>query len=123
MILVDSSVWVGHFREPNDQLVRLLEGRQVLCHPFISGEIALGNLRRRDIVLTSLRRLPQAVVARDSEVTDLVERKSLHGRGVGYFDVHLLASALVTPDAQLWSNDRRLALIASELGVAFLAAH
>lgn len=123
MILVDSSVWVAHLRDRDQQLVQLLERRQVLCHPFIAGEIALGNLYQRGVVLSSLRRLPQAVVARDDEVADLVERRSLYGRGVGHVDVHLLASALVTPDAQLWTNDRRLTVIASELGVAFAAAH
>ena len=99
MILVDTSVWVDHLRAGNERLTALLSGGEVLGHPFVIGELALGNLRRRDAVLSDLRHLPQAVVAADEEVLHFIDRQRLFGRGIGYVDAHLLAAARLTEAA------------------------
>ncbi len=91
----------------------------VLAHPFVVGEIALGNLRDREIVLNALSKLPRAKIATDAEVLHLIRRDSLFGRGIGYVDAHLLASARLTIGASLWTNDLRLKGIAARSGLAF----
>ncbi len=83
MILVDTSVWVDHLRQRDDRLKNLLEARQVVIHPFIVGELALGNLRQRNVVLSSLRDLPPAVAANNDEVLDFITRHALPGLGIG----------------------------------------
>ena len=118
MILVDTSVWVDHLRARDAALVGLLDAGEVLGHPFVLGELALGSLRQRKLVLTSLEDLPQASVATDPEVLNFVERQRLYGFGIGYVDAHLLAAARLTPDASLWTRDRRLHEAAVRLGVA-----
>jgi predicted nucleic acid-binding protein len=118
MILADTSVWIDHLRGADDVLGGLLEGGQVLAHPFVTGEIALGSLRQRSLILGALAGLPQALVASEDEVLDFIERHALHGRGIGYVDVHLLASTRLTPDAELYTRDKRLLIIAGELGLA-----
>jgi predicted nucleic acid-binding protein len=95
MILVDTSIWVDHFRSKGDpHLIVLLEQNTVWVHPWIVGEIACGNLAHRATVLRDLQKLPQISVARDSEVLFLIERHRLMGRGIGYIDAHLLTAAL-----------------------------
>jgi predicted nucleic acid-binding protein len=118
MILVDSSVWVDHLRANDDVLVGLLDAGMVLAHPFVIGELALGNLRQREIVLGALSDLPRAVVATDAEVLHFIGRHKLFGRGVGYIDVHLLAAIRLTAGAELWTRDKRLHGIAVSLGLA-----
>jgi predicted nucleic acid-binding protein len=118
MILVDSSVWIDHLRSGNAKLAGLLENGQVLVHPFVIGELALGNLKKRAQILTNLQDLPEAVVARDDEVLRFIGRHALHGRGIGYVDAHLLASARLTPDGSLWTRDKRLHAAAKRLGLA-----
>ena len=118
MILIDSSIWIDHLRSSDPVLTDLLNKGRVVTHPFVIGELALGSLRNRDAILSSLRGLPQAVVAQDSEVAQLIERHALYGLGIGYVDAHLLASVKLTPDATLWTRDRRLAEVASQLAVA-----
>ena len=118
MILIDTSVWVLHFRTGVPELTRLLDDGAVLGHPFVTGELALGNLRRRDPVLADLRDLPQAVIAEDEEVMKMIDECSMFGRGIGYVDAHLLAAVRLTSGARLWTQDRRLQTIAAELGVA-----
>ena len=118
MILVDTSIWIDHLRGGDNGLAAKLDAGQVLTHPLVIGELAMGDLRPRDVVLRSLTQLAQAVVARDDEVLAYVERLVLHGRGIGYIDAHLLASTALSPDTQLWTRDRRLAEIAAELGLA-----
>ncbi len=117
MILVDTSIWIDHLRGVNADLAAKLEAGQVLTHPLVIGELAMGDLRPREVVLRSLVQLPQAVVTRDDEVLVYIERLALHGRGIGYIDAHLLASTALTPDAELWTRDRRLAEIAGALGL------
>jgi predicted nucleic acid-binding protein len=118
VILVDTSVWVDHLRARDAALVGLLDAGEVLGHPFVLGELALGSLRQRKLVLTSLEDLPQASVATDPEVLNFVERQRLYGFGIGYVDAHLLDAARLTPDASLWTRDRRLHEAAVRLGVA-----
>jgi predicted nucleic acid-binding protein len=118
VILADTSVWVDHLRRPEAALVSALLANQVVVHPFVIGEIALGSLARREQTLRNLRRLPGAVTASDAEAMSLIEREQLLGLGIGYVDVHLLASARLTPGTTIWTRDRRLAAVATKLGLA-----
>ncbi|AFY27438.1 type II toxin-antitoxin system VapC family toxin [Cyanobium gracile] len=113
MILVDTSVWVDHLRCGLPRLATRLQDGEVLIHPWVIGEIACGNLRDRGQVLSLLQGLPAAVVASDEEVLLLIERDQLMGRGIGYVDVHLIASARLSR-CHLWTQDRRLAAVAKE---------
>lgn len=122
MVLVDSSVWIDHIRFAEPQLQRLLLAGDVLGHPLVSGEVSLGGLRNRSAVLKELDRRPLAVVGRDEDVRRLVESERLFGRGIGYIDAHLLTSVQLTPEALLWTRDKRLHEVASELGLAFQEA-
>jgi predicted nucleic acid-binding protein len=115
MILADTSVWIDHLRQGDPSLVAALEAGRVLMHPFIVGELACGTLRRRAEVLMLLRQLPPAPVATDDEALEFIERRSLMGRGLGYVDVHLLASVVLAGGARLWTRDKRLAAVASAL--------
>lgn len=121
MILVDTSVWIDFLSSGDERLTSLLERGDVVAHPWVIGELALGRLRRRAEVLGLLDSLPRAAVATPAEVLALVEHHELPGSGIGYVDAQLLAATLLTPDARLWSADRRLAAVASRLGHAFLA--
>ena len=121
MTLVDTSVWIDHFRKGDSLLRELLEKRQVLVHPFIIGELALGNLRGRGVILGALHDLPKAVLADQDEVLEFISRRSLAGLGIGYLDAHLLTSVQMTPDALLWTRDKRLAVVAAKLSLAFAA--
>ena len=119
MILVDTSVWVDHLRRGDAQLAGLLHRGAVLMHPFVLGEIACTNLVDRPNLLALLQQLPAAAVAEGSEVLGFIERRKLHGRGIGYVDVHLLASVVLTADARLWTRDKRLRSAADALGCGF----
>lgn len=119
MILVDTSVWVDHLRRGDARLAEMLERGAVVIHPFVIGEIACGTLSSRSTVLDLLQDLPAAVVAASEEVLGFIERHVLHGQGIGYVDVHLLASVALTQGAKLWTRDRRLRVAAEELGSAF----
>jgi hypothetical protein len=119
VILVDTSVWIDHIRAPNGNLVTLLGADNILVHPFVLGEVALGHTRSREAVMKQLRHLPQASIATEHEVLALIERRRLFGRGIGHVDTHLLASATITPNAALWTFDQRLEAAAVELGVVF----
>jgi len=117
-LLADSSIWIDHIRQPNELLAWALRARAILLHPLVIGEIAMGSIASRSAVLASLTALPIAVRADDFEVLDFVERHRLFGTGLGLIDAHLLASALLTPGAGLWTRDRRLRDAAERLGVA-----
>jgi predicted nucleic acid-binding protein len=119
VILVDTGVWVDHLRSGNAALGRFLETGAVLGHPWVTGELCLGNLGRRSEVIRLLRGLPQAIVASDEEVISFIDRESLSGAGIGYVDAQLLAATRLTPDASLWTGERRLAAVAARLRVAF----
>jgi predicted nucleic acid-binding protein len=118
VILADTSVWVDHLRAGEGALAALLNAGMVVAHPFVIGELALGNLRQREIVLKALGDLPRAGVATDTEVLHFIERHALGGRGIGYVDAHLLAAVRLTAGAALWTNDRRLHSVAVQLGLA-----
>ena len=96
----------------------MLDAGMVLVHPFVIGELALGHLRQRTVVLAALSNLPQVNVATDREVLHFIEHNALSGRGIGYVDVHLLAAVRLTAGAMLWTNDRRLSVVAVQLDLA-----
>jgi predicted nucleic acid-binding protein len=118
LILVDSSVWIDHLRQGDVSLSDLLDRGRVLVHPFVIGELALGSLRQRAVIIGALQDLPKAIVADDSEVLGFIEAHSLFARGIGYIDTHLLASVRLTAGARLWTRDRRLQEVATALGLA-----
>jgi len=120
VILVDTSVWVDHLRTGAPSLSAALEQGRVLTHPFVIGELACGNLKNRREVLRLLSDMPVAPVASDSEALDFVERRALMGRGLGYIDVHLLASAVLAGTARLWTRDKQLAVAAADLKLAYV---
>jgi predicted nucleic acid-binding protein len=119
VILVDTSVWIDHFRAASPDLMRLLEQGQVLVHPFVVGELALENLRERSTVLNALKHMPQAIRAHDDEVLNFVEANRLYELGVGFIDAHLLASVRLTAGAKFWTRDRRLNTVGEQVSVAF----
>ena len=118
MILADTSVWVDHLRAGDKALAALLETGMVQVHPFVIGELALGNLREREIVLNALSGLPRTGVATDAETLHFIGRHALFGRGIGYVDAHLLAAVQLTAGTELWTKDKRLHGVAAELGLA-----
>jgi predicted nucleic acid-binding protein len=116
-VLVDTSVWVDHFRRRNARLVHVLDSAQALTHPFVTGELACGHVARRDDILSLLQALPALPVIEHAEVLEFVDAHRLFGRGLGWVDMHLLASARLARTA-LWTLDKRLAAAGVELGVA-----
>jgi predicted nucleic acid-binding protein len=118
LILVDTSIWIDHLRSGDDRLAKLLDGRRVLTHPFIIGELALGNLRQREVILNALSDLPTGESATDAEVSAFIDSHALFGHGIGYVDAHLLASVRLTAGAVLWTRDNRLGALAGGLGLA-----
>ncbi len=117
MILVDTSIWIDHLRLSNPQLQKRLEQELVAGHPFVVGELACGNLRNRTEILSLFQALPAAPLASHDEVLHFIEREKLIGRGLGWVDVHLLASARLMA-GKLWTRDKALSIAARELGIA-----
>ena len=115
-MLVDTSIWVEHLRQRQPGLVSLLHRGAVECHPFVIGELACGSIARRSEILQLLHRLPSVEAVENEEAMTFVERHRLMRRGVGWVDVHLLASAALE-HLQLWTADRRLAAMARSLGL------
>jgi len=118
MVLVDTSVWILHFRHGNPQLRDLLLNGRVVCHPFVVGELACGNLQNREEILTHLRSLPMAITADHEEILRFIEMHRLMGKGLGYVDVHLLASALLS-GMGFWTKDRNLEKAARKLDISY----
>ncbi|MEK6589539.1 MAG: PIN domain-containing protein [Nitrospinota bacterium] len=118
MVLVDTSVWVLHLREGNIALERLLNDGDVVCHPFIVGELSCGNLKNRTEILSLLQTLPTSIQAEHEDVMQFIENHQLMGKGLGYIDMHLLASALLT-EVSIWTLDKRLDEISIKLGIGF----
>jgi predicted nucleic acid-binding protein len=117
MILADTSVWIDHFRSPDAELQRQLNNDRIVVHPFVVGELALGPLPDRKRLLAYLDHLPQLRAASQNEVRQMVEAHSLHNRGIGLIDAHLLAAALLYPGTRLWTRDTSLRKIAARLGI------
>lgn len=123
MILADTSVWADHLRTADLRLAELLSEGQVVMHPFVLGEIALGFLRKRVAVFEGLHELPSMHIADPEEVLHLIDTRGLVGVGIGYIDAHLLAAALTTRDCQIWTRDKRLHAAAVRLNVAARMDH
>lgn len=118
MVLVDTTVWIEHFRSGRIGLESSLDDGQVVCHPFIVGELACGNLRNRSLILSLLDTLPLAHLADHEEVMGFIETNRLMGKELGYVDIHLLASAVLT-SVPLWTLDKGLSKAAATLGIKF----
>lgn len=118
MILVDTSIWVDHFRHGDQPLIDLLSSGQVAMHPYVCGELALGNLKPRAEILQLLADLPQASVAEEGELLHIVESRKLMGLGIGLIDAHLIASALLDA-CMLYTRDKRLLAVATRLKIAY----
>lgn len=117
MVLVDTSVWISHLRRGSGRLQSLLDEGAVVCHPFIIGELACGQMKNREEILALLKALPQATAAEHDEAMQLIESRRLMGKGLGYVDVHLLTSSLLT-GTPLWTLDRGLSTAAAKLGLS-----
>jgi predicted nucleic acid-binding protein len=117
LILADTSVWIDHFRSGNQELEKALNQGQILIHPWIVAELALGSLRDRTKTLAMLDLLPQARVAQLGELRIMVEARHLHSLGIGLTDAHLIASVLLDPPTLIWTKDKRLRRVASSMGI------
>ena len=117
MVLVDTSVWINHFRTPSSKLSDLLEREEVAVHPFVIGELACGNLKDRKSIVSLLHAMPTVARASDDEILFFIETHNIMGRGIGLIDAHLLASCQLSKCA-LWTVDKRLQAISSDLGIA-----
>jgi len=118
VILVDTSVWIDHLRGGDPELASLLQHGDVLAHPCMTRELALGYLSQRSEILGLLRNLPQAKAATEVEVLALIDSHQLFGLGIGYVDAHLLAATMLTTGARLWTRDKRLSQVATQHGLA-----
>ena len=119
-MIVDTSIWVAHFKRSHPRLGELLDKTQVMCHDFIVGELACGNLNNRRRILNLLEVLPRAPLLSQKEVLHFVEQHSLMGTGVGFIDVHLLASARLS-NIPLWTLDKSLQRLATKLELSYQA--
>ena len=117
-VLVDTSVWVEHLRKGDGHLVQLLENGQVISHPFVISELACGNLKNRSVILNALSELEKTPTIELDEYMLFIDRNKLHGKGIGFVDVHLLASTLLA-NATLWTADKKLKQIAIGLSIAY----
>ncbi len=120
MILVDTSVWIDHFTAPDPALQLLLEAGEIRTHPFVIGELSMGS-QPKNSPIKLLFKLKQVLRATDQEVLEFIRINKLHGIGIGYLDAHLLASARMTPDTTLWTQDKRLAAAAASLSLSYNA--
>lgn len=117
MILADTSVWIDHLNRGDSKLRQLLNADELVMHPFVLGEVALGVVPDRPAALMTMGDLQFAHIARDAEVRRMIEDLALQGTGIGYLDAHLLASVLLTPETQLWTRDRALRKVAHQLSL------
>ena len=120
--LVDTSVWVGHFKQRNERLAALLEDGRVVCHPYVVTEVACGTPPNRHAIIALLADLESTPVATPDELLELIERRSLYGLGCGFVDISLLASALLSDQTLIWTLDKRLESMAAGLNRAYRAA-
>jgi len=118
MILADTSIWADHLRFGDPKFESLLNRREILCHPFVIGEVALGYLKKRADILASMHSLRTATLASNSEVLEFINRNTLFGSSIGYVDAHLLVSTRLTPGAMLWAKDKKLSAVAHTFDLA-----
>lgn len=118
MILVETSIWIDHLRSRDETLAERLNRREILIHPYVIGELALGHMGPRAEILTMLQDIPQVATATESEVLHLIESTVLFGTGIGYVDAHLLAAVKLRPGTRLWTRDKRLLAVAARLDLA-----
>ena len=123
MILADTTVWIDHFRATDPNIERLVDRLELYMHPFVIGELAMGSIADRQRAISAWREFPMAKVLRHEDLLALVEQHRLYSRGIGYTDANLLASVLTTSGMQLWTRDKRLFGLASEMGVAARVDH
>ncbi len=121
-VLVDTSVWVGHFKQRNERLVALLELGRVVCHPYVVTEVACGTPPNRRAIIAMLAELEITPLATPDELLELIERRSLYGRGCGFVDMSLLASVLLSDQTLIWTLDKRLESVAAEVNRAYRPA-
>lgn len=117
MILADTSVWIDHFRSADKQMIESLHRQEVVIHPFVTADLALGSLRERTRTLSLLDLLPQLPIAQMSEVRQMIETRALYNLGIGLVDAHLLASVFISPGTRLWTRDKTLRKVAAHVGV------
>lgn len=122
MILVDSSIWIDHFHHSDEALKELLLSNQVCIHPFILGELSCGNISNRKEILSLLRTLRSIDLVLDEEVFILIEDRKLYGKGLGFIDLHILASALIH-HVPIWTRDKSLKQVSKELGIDYSSTH
>jgi predicted nucleic acid-binding protein len=118
MVLADTSIWIEHFRRSDLQLTRFLDRGDVVMHPFVIGELVLGNVPKMAKLIDNFHLLPKAIVASADEVLKFIASRKLSGSGIGYVDVHLLAAAALTPETFVWTRDKRLHNAAQSLSLA-----
>jgi predicted nucleic acid-binding protein len=119
LVLADTSIWVTHFRKSENHLIQLLESGFVVCHPFIIGELACGSLKNRNEIIQLLEALPNVPVLDHQEVMSFIESRKIMSKGIGYVDIHLLGSSLIS-DIPLWTLDKSLAKVASTLKIEYI---
>lgn len=118
MVIVDTSIWVDHLRKGSLHLEKLLLEAQVACHPFIMGELACGNIKNRNEFLSLIQTLPMAPTINLDEFLYFTEQNKLMGKGIGFVDIHLLASARLS-EIPLWTSDKKLKSVSMELNIAY----
>ena len=118
MVLADTSIWIDHFRRGDFRLSELLERGDVVMHPFIIGELLLGQVPRIAGIIDDLNVLPKAIVASADEILNFISARKLPGSGIGYVDAHLLAAAALTQETSVWTRDKRLLAAAQSLSLA-----
>ena len=122
-VLVDSSVWVEHFKRRDERLAALLEAGLVVCHPHVIVELACGTPPDRRSVLSMLETLDSAPVATQAELLEMIDLRKLQGRGCGFVDIHLLAATLLADQALIWTHDKHLAALALDIGRCYHPTH
>jgi predicted nucleic acid-binding protein len=119
MVLADTSIWIDHFRQGDRQLIQFLNRDDVVMHPFVIGELALGSASKKMAsMIGDLGDLPQAIVAMPDEVLKFIVDRKLSGCGIGYVDAHLLASVALVPETLIWTRDKRLQVVAKSLSLS-----
>lgn len=116
MIVIDTNIWIDHFRGSDPRIAALMTEGSIAQHAFVTGELAMGDLRMRDQTLLMLQSLAQVIPADEKVIYDIINNMQLVGTGLGFVDIHLLAALRESPDLRLWTRDNRLAAQAERLG-------